>query len=64
MELVAPGRGRPHPLVGPQGAEGVAQEGDQRLVLPHTLSTGQQGARVHLNIQATTATPQEVNPNR
>lgn len=48
LKLVTSGRGCSHPLVGPKRAEGVSHEGRQLLVVPQTLTAGQDGAGVHL----------------
>lgn len=48
IKLVTPGRRRSKPEVGPEGAESVGQEREQLLVVSETLTTGQDGAGVHL----------------
>ena len=48
LKLVTPGRGSSDALVGPEGAESMRQERKQLLVVPKTLSAGQDGAGMHL----------------
>lgn len=53
LKLVTSGRGRSHPLVGPKRADGVGHEGEQFLVVPQTLTAGQDGAGPRLQHMGT-----------
>ena len=48
LKLVTSGRGCSHAMVGPECTESVSHERKQLLVVPQTLTAGQDGAGVHL----------------